>query len=254
MEKIIAEYYHADKTIPITTFCKEGKSNLPVVFFVHGFESNRIQSEGFHQIAYQLAQKDFFAITLDAYLHGERAPEDPDFKRKDAFFHIIVQTVKDIECLIQTFKEDARCNPDKIGITGTSMGGLTSFYALATIPEIQAAAPALATPYFERFLNEQIEPNERDSEQFKEIYSFIKQHDPSRHIKNFAPRPLLMLNGRKDLTIPYAHIDDFYQQIQPYYQSCPENLALKSYDLDHTLSDEICHEIQNWFCRFLKNR
>ena len=83
---------------------------------------------------------------LTGLVEGHREFVFPPESGLDVFFlihEIIVQAAGEIEGLILHLDGDSRADTSRIGLSGFSMGGFATFYAAATNPRIQAAAPIL---------------------------------------------------------------------------------------------------------------
>ncbi len=274
MKRIIIETYKVQE-IPVTTLAQENVKNRPLVFFMHGFTQDK--KEGI-PLGYRLAELGFCFVSVDAYMHGERFDERlknvweakenyiyPSQTGLDGFFlmyEIVAQTAKDIDVLIEHFEEDRRANTSKIGLTGLSMGGLTTFYVAANNPKIKAAVPMISLPAFAKRwedLVSEVSSYEKWARAMAEVQAettrriaFIREIDPFEKMKTFCPKPLLMLNGDKDIDVPKIHSVDLYRVLKPLYAEYPERLRLNIYDdVGHDVTSEMLADACNWFCKYL---
>jgi dienelactone hydrolase len=105
-------------------------SPMPILFFSHGFRSNRFQN---YTMAKYLASHGYVVVAPDHTCNAQFAPF-PDgpifFTWLDAPLSLFERT-EDIKFLIDVFTEDppemfaGRLDPDRVGIWGHSFGGMT---------------------------------------------------------------------------------------------------------------------------------
>ena len=68
-EKLYLPGWDADEPVPAYVYYKKGNKAMPVVIFLHGMGGSKEQDA---QRLRDLADKGFFVLALDAFLHGER--------------------------------------------------------------------------------------------------------------------------------------------------------------------------------------
>ena len=77
-----------------------------------------------------LAEKGFRVVLPDAILHGERT----DGRKNEAliyqFWKIVLQTIVELEEVKNDFVSKGLADPGRIGLVGTSMGGIITLGAL----------------------------------------------------------------------------------------------------------------------------
>jgi dienelactone hydrolase len=274
MAKIIVETTKVED-IPLLMIKEEDKENCPLVFFSHGFTSDKKQGLLF---GYELAKKGFCFVALDSKMHGDRF--DPLFEKMlsgnadylypfesglDTFLlmqEIILQTGKDIDLLIEHFKGDPSVKKDAIGLTGYSMGGYAAFYIAARNPDIQAAVPIAGVPAFEARWNDAVleastypewsEKIESVSSEIESQTAFMQENDPFESLLDFHPKPLLMISGDLDTDCPKKYSVDLYRKLKPVYQDIPERLQLRIHDgVGHQLTPGMIQDACDWFERYL---
>lgn len=261
--------------IPILTMKPEGIRNQPAVLFVHGFGHDKQQGLS---LGYEVASRGMNFIALDAPMHGDRF--DPHLERVaageadlvypagtglDTFFlmhEVIVQTARDITELIDHFQTDPAVDAGAVGLTGFSMGGFATFYAVAVEKRIQAAVTMAGVPAFEsRWKDVVLEASSYPEwsadmsgveEKTEECTRFMRRHDPFRRAETFSPRPLLIINGDLDTDSPKKYAVDMYRRLKPLYSAHPERLRFSIYDeVGHQMTREMVGEACSWFERYL---
>lgn len=274
MRRIIAESYRV-QDIPLITLAREGTQSCPIVLYLHGLTSNK--RDGL-RLGYELAEQGFFVASLDAPMHGERtgqkvdddwAPEGgyiyPPDTGLDLFFRmyeVIVQVAKDIDTLIEHFAGDSRADVGRIGMTGFSMGAFATFYIAANDPHIQAAVPIAGIPAFgARWEDVVLESSsyERWARAMEDVQAetdrrtaYARQIDPFDRLKEFCPKPLMMIQGDLDTDCPKQSAVDLYRQLKPLYAGHPERLRLNIQDgAGHELTRAMREDTCAWFLQHL---
>lgn len=274
MRRILLETYRVGD-IPITTMADEAAVHQPVVFYLHGLAADK--REGL-SLGYRLAESGFCFVAVDAPMHGERKDERLDALMEgtaelvypvdtglDVFFlvhEIIVQLAEDVGALIEHLSKDSRVDRSRIGVTGASMGGFTSFYLAATNPLVQVAVPMIGLPAFaERWADVVLEASayEKWANAMEAVQAatarrneFVLSIDPFNRMQRFFPKPLLMICGDQDIAAPKKYSVDLYRMLKPVYATNPERLRLNIYDdTGHRVSTTMMDDACDWFCRYL---
>mgnify|MGYP006296548745 CR=1 FL=1 len=265
----------AVQEIPVLRMAEAGQEGQPVVFFVHGFTGNKRSAL---MLGYELAEAGFTTVSFDAPMHGDRyhphlgAMLDgegdyvyPVGTGLDVFFmlhEIIMQAAEDIETLIGYLDAEGRTDTGRIGLTGFSMGGFTTFYAAANNPRIQAAAPIAGIPSFaDRWRDVVLESSSYEAwadamaaaePETRERTAFMEWIDPFDGLARFVPKPLMILCGDKDLDAPKIYSVDLYRALKPCYADHPERLRLTIHDeAGHEMTAAMRQDVRAWFTRYL---
>ena len=274
MKRTMIETYQLDQ-IPVLTMAPEGAQNCPVVIWAHSFGADRAQGLN---MGYELAQSGFFFLSLDAPMHGSRPDERldrlvegrgpflfPQACGLDIFaliHEIIVETAMDIHRLLARLDQDSRADTSRVGLSGFSMGGFTTFYSAATNPRIQVAVPMGGVPTFaERWADVVLESSTYEQwtedmagaeAEAAERLSYMEEIDPTEGLRAFAPKPLKVIVGDKDSDAPKKYSVDLYRMLKPRYRAHPDRLRLSIHDeIAHDLTTAMIQEACDWFRRFL---
>lgn len=245
-------------TIPLNIFYFENKFHRPLIFFVHGYFGNKEDGSTFAKV---LVNNGFVVVCLDAYLHGDRLANRLSNLTEDEYlyvmFEIVEKTALDIDLLIDYFKDDDRIDRDKIGLSGISMGGFTTFYELARQSKIKVAVSIIGLPSFYDFwidyvsnfkdLNIKRLLKKKDTPQFREYISTL---DPMNNLDKIDI-PLLIINGIKDEDVPLTYSKKFYDILINRYQD-KDLLKLSIHDVAHEWNGVMLQEAVSWFVRYLK--
>lgn len=164
-----------------------------------------------------------------------------------------MQTIHEVGQLKQALCDQNFVQEDRIGVAGTSMGGIVTFGSLATYPWIKAAVSLMGSPNYEAFFDAQIEMAKQmrlsiplSDEQLKKERERLTTYDLSQQPEKLQGRPLMMWHGERDQVVPYHYTYEFYQQIKPLYPN--DKLKFISDDeAGHKVTREAFLETVNWF-------
>lgn len=270
--KIITEETHINNIPVLSIYPEKGKSK-PLIIYLHGYGSNKEQGINF---GYKMAKSGFFFISFDCIDHGERKNNNFHYEKTkfesvypsdsglDTYIHmheVIEQTQKDINIIIDNFQENSQINLEKVGLTGFSMGGFATFYNAAYNDSIKVAAPIAGKPLFKKAWKDIVlstSTYDRWSDSINNLQvetekrtEFMEKIDPYSEIFNFAPKPLLIINGDQDTDQPYLYSLELYKKLLPYYKKESEKLKLSMPFVDHRLTAGIINEVCAWFEKYL---
>lgn len=247
MKRVISEKYIIDG-IPVITFYEENEKNLPLVFLVHGFESKK---EIHTDMAWNLAEKGFYAVVVDAKKHGER--KDSEFAnlnyedKVSEFIEIVYSTTSDIKRLIKYFSSKNNVNINKIGISGNSMGGILSCFAGSVLDEISTIVCAIGSPSWIDLGNYMKHTNTTYKNILNYDESFLIENDPEKNVKRFKGKNLFLLAGEYDDLIPAVFSQRFYEKLLDENVLNNSQLKFHIYPVDHRVSPIMKEDIYNWF-------
>ncbi len=141
----------------------------------------------------------------------------------------------------------------RIGVTGISGGGAITWYTTAVDERVRAAAPVCAT-----FTYGSQAANWRASGQCDCIYFHnARGWDFPMVAALIAPRPLLMISGRKDLDFPpdgYHEVFRRSKKVYDLYAGGDSDLVREfDDDVDHSDPPQFLREARQWMRRWLQN-
>ncbi|MCE4050442.1 MULTISPECIES: alpha/beta fold hydrolase [Bacillaceae] len=232
---------------------------LPFIQFIHGFTSAKEHNLHF---AYNLAEKGFRIVLPDALYHGEREANLSGMQLNMQFWDIVLQTIEDIEHVKHYFEAKGLIQEDKIGLVGTSMGGIVTLGALSRYPWINTAVCLMGMPYYEKFANYTIQEVKKrgyelplSEEEIDRLLKRLGELDLSKQPEKLENRPLLFWHGKKDETVPYMYSRQFYETILPLYEETPEKLSyITEEHTGHKVSRKAMLRTIEWFEEFLQNQ
>jgi dipeptidyl aminopeptidase/acylaminoacyl peptidase len=156
--KVVKEYIvnfknEGQTLVGIMTFPEEIQKPLPAVVLLHGFTSNKNEDfivgtgvEMFHHTAKRLSEAGYITLRFDFTGHGE---SDGDFEDLT-----ISNLISDTLVAIDFIANQKGVNPERIGLLGQSLGGLTAAYVGCRDDRIKSISLWNAPPHpFETFVS-----------------------------------------------------------------------------------------------------
>ncbi|MGM0846841.1 MAG: prolyl oligopeptidase family serine peptidase [Bacillota bacterium] len=208
------------ENIPVLNICMEDRSQekLPAIFFIHGFTSAK--EHNLHY-AYYLAEKGYRVLMPDSMLHGERGEGLSENRLSVRFWEIVITTIEELGILKNYYSELGLIEEQRIGVGGTSMGGIVTLGALTKYPWITSAVSLMGCPSYGALANAQISALKRKGYQLpyseEELNSLLKMldgYDLTLNPEVLEGKSLFCWHGKQDTVVPYQPAYDFYKNIE----------------------------------------
>ncbi|WP_422485577.1 alpha/beta fold hydrolase [Gudongella sp. DL1XJH-153] len=220
--------------------------NYPTVVFYHGWSSKKEYQEFRGSI---LAGLGYQVIIPDAIHHGERGTLDYDESENSGFFwEVVLNNLKEWRQIRNYATEELDADPERIAVTGHSMGGFTAAGIFAENPEIRTSVILNGSfnwlgsnEEFKRRLNVHM------TKEFKNLEQEVQSKNPAGKIDFLVDRPILILHGEADSMVEITPQRDFYEKLKHLYK-VDENIKMISYkNLDHFVTTNMLEEMGKWF-------
>ncbi|MGE6630952.1 alpha/beta fold hydrolase [Bacillus sp. NPDC077027] len=232
---------------------------LPLVFFIHGFTSAREHNLHF---AFHLAEKGMRVILPDCAYHGVRAKNISLETLASKFWEIVINEIRELDILKSHFQEQQLIEGDNIGLAGTSMGGITTFGALAQYDWIKAAVSLMGSPKYTTFLEAQMVELRKKGlmkditdEVMDKQLDALRPYDLTLRTDRLNNRPLLFWHAENDPVVPYRHAKEFFDEIAATHY-CDEPSLVKfitDQKAGHKVTRQAMFETIDWFVTHLKS-
>lgn len=243
------------QNIPSLIVAKENnlQKPLPTVIYYHGFTSAK---EHNLPLAYLLALEGFRVVLPDSIHHGAREGEITSSERELKFWEIVLQNITEIKLIKRYLDDNHLLFNDRIGVAGTSMGGITTAALLVAHEWIDVAAILMGSAKvtsFAKYLISQVEPQDQlpPEKEINELLSTLSTYDLSKHIYTLKDRPLYIWHGDADRTVPFNHAKSFYEQADKYYTNKKHIKFRREINCDHKVSRPAILETVDWFKKYL---
>ena len=223
---------------------------LPTLFHYHGWSSKKEKHQFF---ATTIAQYGYQVILPDSNYHGDRNPLS-DYSPNDLkeyFPKIIVQSVKEFNRIRQEAEELYDVDKNRIAVSGNSMGGFIVSSIFARNQDIKLLVCLNGASAWKKAIAMFQQTEELDGE-YKRYEEELKEFDPLTYKDTFYPRPILMLHGDADTSVPIDVQRSFYKEIYSLYEDHPERIKLEEYkNMNHHISIRMVESTVIWLDKYL---
>lgn len=241
--------------IPVIEMFAKGEENsqLPIVFFYHGWESRK---ERVLEHGYRLAQLGFRAVLPEALDHGERIGVSSKENDPMNFWKVVLHNVSELPILSKYYLDKNKVRDGQISVAGLSMGGITVSAMLTQYDWIHSAVILMGSPdpaEFSKWLlkNYKIDgaalydllDQEVIHKKLKELDAFSLEKQPEK----IANRPVYFWHGTEDPTVPIHMMKNFIKEIQN--ESYSKNIV---FEISKGVEHEVPREIVLQASAFLK--
>ena len=223
----------------------------PTILLQHGWSGRK---ETQVVTAQALSCAGFRVLVPDANGHGDRdafpAYDAPEASRH--FWSVLEAQIADFGRLADAAVSAGLTDPDRIGVTGNSMGGMIAAGATARYSWAKVAAVMNGSGCFSHTFQEFVEMIPHGADPGAEAKARVLAIDPEGQIGRIAPRPVLLIHGERDTVVPVTGVQRFAELARPYYAACPERLRLTVIPrLDHHVTVGMVDEVRAWFHQYL---
>lgn len=196
-------------------------------------------------------------ILPDSQYHGARELDVSSEKKQVSFWDIVMNNVVELEGIKQELDEKQFIQDGRIGIAGTSMGGITTSAALTQYPWIKSAVILMGSPKITTYAKTLVDSLGKTGhlpvtdEMIEELYEKLQQYDLSLQPEKLDNRPLLFWHGENDAVVPFDHSYTFYEEAAKLYKNKAHIDFIKEANRDHKVSRYAILETVKWFEKYL---
>ncbi|CAK8568853.1 unnamed protein product [Lathyrus sativus] len=279
------EYGDQGKLPMLILSLKECDTKLrPAVVFNHSTDTCK---EYMRPLLEAYASRGYIAIAVDSRYHGERGKGANAYQEaliyawktgcKMPFIYDTVWDLIKLADYLTTQRKDI--DPNRIGITGVSLGGMHSWFAAAADPRYSVVVPIIAVQGFRWAIDnhkwqprvDSIRPvfevaskdlcqKTIDKEVVEKVWDRVapgltSRFDSPYSIPAIAPRPLLILNGAEDPRTPWEGVEELLYNVAEMYAAFQRPHHYNFYaepEVEHEWTAFQVKESAAWFDNFLK--
>lgn len=217
----------------------------PAILFVHGIDGNRLQ---FIEETQWLVQQGYAVLLFDLRNHGSS---------EGTLTTMGLREVNDVKAAFAYLVAQPEIDADNITLFGHSMGGTTAILAMAELPQIKALIVDTAYTSLIDVVNDGVGNIIGTPFVLGDVVMFMTglltgenlyAVRPIDVIAAIAPRPIFMIHGTHDPTIPMSHMMTLYEKAHD-----PKFLWLVEGGVHGNLYDIAEDEYQDRILRFLQS-
>ena len=213
-----------------------------------------------------LARGGFVVLGIDAYCFGERNGQLPGGEKGGAGemsaskFNLWAgrslwgMILRDDLIALDYLAGRAEVDPDRIGVTGISMGATRSWWLMALDERLKAGVAVACLTRYENLIT-------HGGLRYHGIYYYVpgmlNHFDTEAVIALSAPRPLLCLNGDRDEGSPVDGIREIEARVAPAWKlhESEGNFQSRIYpNTGHEYTRDMWERMLGWFDQHLKTR
>src|SRR5690625_3836652 len=228
---------------------------LPLLMYYHGYTSAK---ENNLPLAFLLATEGYRVVLPDSLYHGERSVENMESSEMNLYFwDVVIKNVEEINMIKTYFDQKELLLDDRVGVAGTSIGGITTSAALTQYPWITSAAVLMGSPKILAYAKGLITEFSRTghlnitAEDEAKVYQQLETYDLSKQVNTLKQRPLLFWHGQKDKVVPFEHSHAFYNEAKSTYEDKSQIRFLKEDNGTHKVTRYAILETVSWFKKHL---
>lgn len=232
--------------IPITTYELNNNKKKPLIFFFHGFTSNK--DLGIMGRGEKLAELGFYVVAVDAHLHGDRTT--PWFQSIDntvKYQYIVdieIETAKNAVMLYEeVFSKEENIINDGFYAFGVSMGAATTFYLSTITKKLKAAVTLVGSASFVEYYKGRQQKYNWPNEIVEKRLLKYENLDPLINNERIQNTEIFIALGIKDEVVN----PKFSKRL---HEIRPDVTILKMYDTGHESNQEMLEDSY----QFLKER
>lgn len=230
---------------------------VPVVIFIHGFMSAK--EHNLHY-AFNMAKKGIRVLLPDAHLHGARDENLDEVQMSLRFWEVVLTSIEEVGFIRQELMQRGLHTTGKIGLGGTSMGGITTLGCLTVYDWIDAASVMMGAPGFVQLAKAQMSEFERrgftlpvTDEEKKKLFTTLSTFDLTKHPSALNNRPVFFWHGQKDSVVPYEPTRNFIEAVKKDYAAVPDRIEfISDGTAGHAVSRSGMLKAADWLAVHLK--
>lgn len=231
---------------------KQFSERMPLIVFLHGFTSTKERNMHY---AYLFAEKGFRVIMPDAKYHGERGEGLTETELGSRFWETVITSIEELSLIRDDLVNEELVDASRIGVAGTSMGGIATLGAMSKYEWIKAGVSLMGNPSYQQFALWQLNEIEKrnveiglSQEEVSGLLNQLEQYDLSLQPEKLDGRPLLFWHGRLDPVVPYQAAYHFYEQNRENYEGTEGKFEfITDENAGHNVSNAGVMATADWF-------
>jgi len=204
--------------------------------------------------ARELARRGYIALAVTQRGLDRRLPDTSSQSKELLLYgrNLMGALIYEIRQAITVLTHREEVDSDRIGATGMSFGGITTFYSWIADPRIKAAAPICGgVGSLEVFL-------EKGSRAYHGVYwwvpGILERGDHGDFAAAMAPRPFMIWAPLDDIGMPREGVDHFLQSVEPAYsqRGASGQLVVHRPPGEHEFTEAAFEALTDFFDTYLR--
>lgn len=248
--KIVIEEKKIHGIPTLNLYNSEDNSKKPAVILLHGLNGSK---ENYLSESYKFAKNGFYAISFDAFNHGEIISDEfkkINFWEKAAYLpNIILETTNYIDKIISECKDNDFIDSDNIALVGFSMGGSSIYNYLCNNKNhnVKVAVSICTSPVWSNMFKSYKNMHTDISKHFSKLnIEDLEKIEPIKKIDALNDLPFLMINVEGDETAPIEDVRKSYKLMKENYSNSELVNLLEYKGINHQLSPQMMDEARMW--------
>ena len=211
-------------TVPAIMLLPDSTGEVPAALLLHGYGSRKEQmADG---IGRALLEVGIASLAIDLPVHGERERAIDRDALRNPLEMLALWRAALVECTgaIDWLAAHPAIDPDRIALTGYSMGSFLAVLTAPRAPRVRAIVLAAGGDL-------------PQGAPFTKVVRTLA--DPRASVQAFGGRPLLMVSGKRDRTVTP-------DQARRLFDAALEPKEIRWYDSGHWLPDEASRDAAAW--------
>jgi pimeloyl-ACP methyl ester carboxylesterase len=262
-ERLRLPGFDPDEAVPAIAIHPASGGPFPVAICLHCFRGAKEDLEPWCR---DLAARGVFAISVDAYLHGERSVagifHGDNIASLGGEYSIwvhqtsIARTAKDVSVILDALARRSDIDASRVAVTGMSMGASTAMVLAWREPRVRVVASIVGAVDFwwdVTKLPPGPEQETRKASYGPRLRELVGSIDPNSRFDRFPPKAICLINGGRDEYIDVESVRRFVANLQPLYQKEPNRLRFVPIpEAGHGVTAAMWQEAQEWIVRNLE--
>ena len=193
-----------------------------------------------------LAEMGVVTLAIDSWCFGERQHDSNGHRGEEDAFKLMLwrgqvlwgMMMFDEFRALSHLASRPEVDPQRLGVTGMSMGSTKAWWLAALDPRLRLAIDLCCLTDFDSLIAAH---GLSGHSIFYYVPSLLKEFDTTSINELIVPRPHLSLNGRRDLLTPPAGVEKIRENLLPLYRQHgrQENCRIELFDYAHEETPEM---------------
>jgi dienelactone hydrolase len=205
-----------------------------------------------------LAEMGVVTLAIDSWCFGERQHDSNGHRGEEDAFKLLLwrgqvlwgMMMFDEHRALSYLASRPEVDPQRLGVTGMSMGSTKTWWLAALDPRVRMAIDICCLTDFDSLIAAH---NLSGHSIFYYVPSLLKEFDTTAINELIVPRPHLSVNGRKDPLTPPAGVEKVRNNLRPLYQKYgrEEDCRIELFDCAHQETPEMRNLVIGWMQKYL---